>query len=741
MQPFFIAGYNQGGLVTDRKPFMLPNEAFSKLENAYVWRDRVKKREALKFLGRLRRVMGTASIGLSNVSPWSILNIYSTYVPPITPEAGAEIEPGSVIITIQAGPDIVFTDQGDGTLTSPTAGNSGTINYLNGDIVLTHTAGAGIASTASFNYYPSLPVMGIWQREITGINNEETVFFDTKYAYKFVGTGFQEFIAGTTWAATDSDFFWATNYRGILPEDRLFFVTNNLNDASDPMRYTDGSTWTNFAPLVDATHQLFQARVLIPYYGRLLALNCTEGTAIGTSVNIFNRCRFSQIGSPVAVDAWRSDTFGKGGFIDAPINEAIISATFIKNTLLVQFERSTWQLRYVGEYGLPFIWERVSSDFGSESTFSPVVFDDGILAVGDRAIVAANAVTVQRIDEQVPDLVFDIRNAELGTQRVWGVRDYQRELVFWNFSDSQLGRKFPNKVICYNYRNSTYAIFRDNVTAFGVFQPATAVTWDSTDVFWDDDDVFWDDVQIQSEFPIVVSGNQQGFIHHYGYTSEEDQSLSITGVNTTVSPNTLTITNHNLEDGEIIQVKDTIFSGTDPGINDVLYEVTRVDANTVSLATWNTSGQNYVATPVATAGTYIGGGTVTLYPRFLAQTKDLNPYLQQGNQLKIIYVDFLTENTGADTSFSIELYLNTSDAVKGNVETGNQNSETSLTSPYYVPDSDIAWHRFYATANGQFIRIVMTLDNDLMDDQTILDSGWELCAMTVWARPGSKVIF
>lgn len=759
MQPNFIAGYNSGGLVTDKKPFLLPNEAFSRLENAYVWRERVKKREALKLLGRLRRDLTVSQTSTQAGATYTDTDLLDSVR---ATEANAEIEPGSITFKIDpgGGNETIYKDNvSNGVLTyiSGTYTGSGTINYVSGAVSIAWASppGAGKTTSSILKYFPSLPVMGIWQREIAGINNEETIFFDEKYAYKFLAGGFQEFIAGTTWASSDSDFFWATNYRGSSPENRLFFVTNDLNDAADPMRYTDGSTWTDFTPAVDGTNFLLQARVLVPYYGRLLALNCTEGTVLGGGSNIFNRCRFSQIGNPVASDAWQSNIFGKGGFIDAPINEAIVSATFIKNTLLVQFERSTWQLRYVGEYGLPFIWERVSSDFGSESTFSPVIFDDGVLAVGDRAIVAASAVTVQRIDEQIPDLVFDIRNADLGTIRVWGVRDYQRELVFWNYSDAQLGRKFPNKVICYNYRNQTYAIFRDNITAFGVYQPATDdATWDSLTVLWDDNGVFWDDVQVQSQFPLTVCGNQQGFVHLYGYRTVEEQSLSITAIDLTADPIRVTIPNHNLEEGEIIQIKSMQFflAGvpTPTNLNNILYVVAeRIDVNVISLARWDTDDQIYVnlnytdfpdITPVNTA-TYIGGGTVTLYPRMFAQTKDMNPYLASGNQLKIIYVDFLTTNTGAQTSFTVELYVNTSDSVKGNVITGNRQSETYLQSPYYVPNSDIAWHRFYATANGQFIRILLTFDNDLMDDLATLDAEFELNAMTCWTRLGSKVIF
>ena len=185
------------------------------------------------------------------------------------------------------------------------------------------------------------------------MNQQQTIWFDTTYAYIWSGTQFQEFIPGTTWASTDSDFFWGFNYRGTNPQDRLFFVTNFVNTASNPIRYTDGVTWTTFVPLISATQTLFQARIIIAYYGRLLALNTWEGSTAGgagAAVNIYNRCRFSQLGNPVdQTNAWRTDVFGRGGFLDAPVNEQITGATFIKNTLVVDFENTTWQLRYVGD--------------------------------------------------------------------------------------------------------------------------------------------------------------------------------------------------------------------------------------------------------------------------------------------------------------------------------------------------------------------------------------------------------
>lgn len=739
-------------------------------------------------------------------------------------EPNAQLTPGSFSITIGA---VTLTDQGNGILTSITPGNSGTINYITGAVTIIYTPATGSATTFDLNYYPTLPVMGIPLLEQPGINVYLTLWFDTKYAYNWNGSSFQEFIPGTIWGGTDSDFFWGTNYRGVNPQDRLFFVTNFVNDAADPIRYTNGSTWTTFAPVLSAnafdsqnigsiagngstftgtlpnapiqpgsveitvagitftdptgsgtltgnpntnsgtinyatgaivlnfsptinfsgtitgitnanpgqvtsaahhlttgaqvtingvggmiqvngqtytitntgantftigvdttafgvytsggewtlttlsqtvmatyetgTDFLFQARILIPYFGRLLALNVWEGATVGSAVNIFNRCRFSQLGSPVQSDAWRSDIFGKGGFLDAPTNEMIIGATFLNNTLIVFFEKTTWQLRYVGEYGLPFIWERIASDLGSDSTFSSILFNNFILAIGDKAIINADSNTVQRIDIDIPDQIFKFQDINNGVERVGGIRDYQRELVFWNYpevGDSALNatsQVYPNRVLVYNYRNQKWAIFRESITAFGTFQNSSAVLWNSQVVRWEDQDVLWDDPDSKQGFPSIVSGNQQGYVHLYGYNTPDDASLSITAISATnygtpAQQVTLTIPNHNLELNEIIYLTGIEFiNGTTPvatSLNNSIFEVANiVDANNIIIFQWDflTQGyaQDFTFTPDPSANTYIGGGQAALYPIPNLQTKDFNIYQTKGLQTKMAYVDFL----------------------------------------------------------------------------------------------------
>jgi hypothetical protein len=689
-QQVLIGGYPGGGLTQDKKPLMLSNEAYSDLENAYVWRERTKKRDGEVPIGRLRRVFVTQSIDDSGASPWTF-NIYTKLT--ITPETNAQIEPGSVKIVIATLAD-PFVDQGNGTLTNAIAGNSGTINYMTGNVTLITTVGAGHATTISVNYFPALPVMGIIKRDAPTIGIDSTVFFDTVYAYQYNG-GFQELVVGTTWTGSNTNFFWAANYQGLSPNLRYFFVTNNnIKQGSatpyDPIRYYNNSTWTDFQPLITATVTLWQGLIIIPYYGRLLVLNTWEGTTadgVGSAANFFARCRFSQLGDATdQTNAWRVDIVGRGGFLDAPTNEAIVSAAFFRNTLIVFFEYSTWQLRYIGEYGIPFIFERISSDFGSVCTYSPIVFDQGVMTVSDRGIIQAAASGVTRLDEQIPEQVFSFEIQNNAPNFVHGIRDFEKELVYWNYLDTSNAsetQSYPNTVLVFNYRNNTWAKFRDTITCFGPSQFQFSVTWDSLTTLWESN-VSWDSVDDQQYVDYITLGTQQGFINIYQNPEAETPNgsptlyaptMAITAVDFTQNPNQITIPSHNLENGEIIYIQNTIWSGTDPGLNNMIYSVSIVDANVITLSTWNQASQSYEAVNKTSVATYLGGGIVTLFPKMNIVGKDFNPFQATGKQFKLSFIDFQMDSnilSPAITAVTVQLFVNSYMNEQANLIATNQ---------------------------------------------------------------------
>ena len=920
-QQVLIGGYPSGGLTQDRKPAMLANEAYSDLENAYVWRERTKKRDGDVPMGRLSRIFTAQSLGNSGASPWPF-NIFdfgtgvkglvtaitnanpgqvtgpdhglsngmrvtfsdvggmtqlngNTYTVTVVDannftigvdttafgvytsggvwvnavQVNAQIVPGSIVIVMGG---VTFTDQGNGTLTSLTPGNSGVINYVTGQITLTTTVAGGTVATATFSYYPSLPVMGIFKRDVATLGIDASVYFDTTYAYQYVN-GFQELVPGTTWTGTNTDFFWAANYQGANSSLRYFFVTNNnitqgAATPYDPIRFYNNSIWTTFQPILTNTPvsmmqtTLWQALILIPYYGRLLALNTWEGvtgSGVAGAANFFARCRFSQLGDPRdQTNGWRQDIFGRGGFVDAPTNESIVSVAFSRNTLIVFFEYSTWQLRYIGEYGLPFIFERISSDFGSVSTSSSIVFDQGVMNVSDRGIIQASANGVNRMDEQIPEQAYSFEIQNEAPNFVHGIRDFERELVYWNYLDTSTAsatQVFPNTVLLFNYKNNTWAKFRDSITCFGPSQFQFGITWDSLTTFWESN-VSWDNVDDQQYVDYVTSGTPNGFINIYNnpdattnqpVTTLYAPSMAITAVNFATNPNQLTVPNHNLENGEIIYIQNTIWNGTDPDLNNMIYSVTIVDVNTITLSIWNFVFQNYDAVNITSTATYLGGGIITLFPKMNIVGKDFNPFQAAGKQFKLSFIDFQMDSnllSPAIAATTIQLFVNSYLGEQANLIAANQellnssqnvgfitnatqanpcqitspdhslitgaliyianvqgmtqiNSSPSMgiytitvvdsnnftlnntnstgftpytkggiwnTSPVngqtYISGSEYAWYRFYSTQFGQYLRVAMTYDDNLMNQLATHQSPMEMNAMNLWFREGGRLI-
>jgi len=285
-------------------------------------------------------------------------------------------------------------------------------------------------------------------------------------------------------------------------------------------------------------------------------------------------------------------------------------------------------------------------------------------------------------------------------------------------------------------------------------QNAEAILWGSDIILWGNQDVTWDDPVSQSEFANIVIGNQQGFVHYYNdRIMMNDPNLTITNVTSSANILQMEIINHNLTDGELIYVTALSFVDTATGripqatdLNNNIYSIGFIDSNNIRLFKWNTSSlpHQYVTdfsyTPDLSTSTYVGCGTAALLPVMKIQSKDFNPYLKSGGQLKMSYIDFLTDVEAAGI-VSISVFVNTSLASQSNILTGNKHINTDQQEPYYIPKADYSWHRFYQTCAGQFVRVQVSYDNDLLNTVDTHLSEYILNAMTLWVRPGGKVIF
>lgn len=755
-QPLYIAG-NKTGLVQERENFLLPSDAYPVLENIYVFRERLKRKQGTELLGRLRRKFSASSLGATGASPWSF-NIYSTLAAPITGEPNAEIEVGSV--TIVLGGAITFTDGGDGTLSSVTPGNSGTINYASGDVVLTHTGGG--AATITFNYFPGLPCMGLLDRELNNVNSEQLVAFDTKYAYNY-SSGFQEFISGTTWSGTNSDFFWSTNY-WVTPgasNKKLFWVTNFSGSGGDPIRYTDDSVWIDFAPTIDSSsNKLTQCLILLPFRGRLVAFNTFEGTSLGASAQYRQRIRWAAIGNPisdistlfpaasdVSADAWRDDIRGKGGFLDIPTAENIIAVGQVRDNLIVYTERSTWQLRYTGRSIAPFQIERVNSELGAESTFSAVQFDTSLVGIGDKGIVECDSYKSERIDVKIPDFVYSINNQGESLKRIHGIRDFQKRLAYWCYpydpeENESSTFKYPNRRLVYNYENDSWAIFVDSFTCFGIFQNPSSLKWEDIPYPWLSQNIPW--IGRLALFPSLIGGNQQGFVSYLDVQATNDVSLEIKDITMPLGPTLINSPDHNLFDNQIIEISN-IPSGTGyASLNDTKFRVSVSDEDNFNLYAFNTTTSKFDILQEDTAQTYIGGGRISVKDNFKVVSKKFN-FLEEGQAFQLGHIDILMNDT-SEGEITLNVYQDYNDQQPINQSPENETTagaadlffnSTVLTSNEGGANGSKNWHRVYCNVRGSFITIEWTLNDDQMNGNS-QRSDVQIDAQIVWSRKAGK---
>ncbi len=763
---FLIAPINTG-LQTDLKPWLIANDAYQKLDNAYVFRGRVRKRFGGRYSGtgwtddlteplfsRLRVNIGTTD-GAGDFP--------ATAVPTAVGAIGQQFSIGDQIFTVYQANGAMFEVNGTGT---------GTFNTATGSVTFT-----GADANTDIFWYPALPVMGITQYETLLMNENQSFAFDTKFAYKYVGSWVRD--GDAIWHGDDTDFFWTTNWQGLTDEQFVMFVTNfqasvptpaPLTD--DPIWYYDGTNWLNYVNQVTLAAGTFNytiirgdgsylltSRILLPFKDRLIALNTIEYNAdTGNNEKYVNRCRFTINGSPfatttvtvgadianasyawleprqtwsVTVGAATATVVGKGaGFIDAPTDEEIISAEYIKDRLIVYFEKSTWELVYTGNQVQPFVFQKINTELGADATFSTVPFDQSVLAIGNVGVHSCSGTNVLRIDEKIPDEIFEIKKDENGVERVAGIRDYYAELVYWTLPTAT-AVKYPNKVLCYNYRDSAWALFDDCITTWGYFEQQPGVTWASTSLTWAEFNDTWGSGPLQANFRQVIAGNQQGYIFIVDSKVTRNAAvMSITNMTQSGNSIQLVIVDHGLLSGEFISVEK--LSGvtiTHDGDDQTIFKVFDViDDDTILIGD---DDHQLVLT-----GTYAGGAVSARVSNLNILSKRWNPYIDQGRNFYLARIDFAVDKT-TDGEVTVDYYpsgSNLSMLEQGNggtFGTGTLMGTGVLeTSPYalypFEQQQELLWHPVYFQTDGQTVQIRIFMNDDQMIEPLIAWSDFVL---------------
>ncbi len=773
---FFIAPFDSSsGIVTDLKPWLIPDNAFLNLQDAYVFRGRVRKRFGNQWLGnssfatRLRISIGTTD-GSGNFSGYVPRTISNTVI--TTPAIGQQFSISTTTFTVtfvNSGVDnLLRSDNSASTATFNTALSSGQV-IINGSVI-----------NSTVYYYPCLPVMGLCDYDVPGggISTEVTFAFDENYAYCRTNGGWDRLAgAGSTgadwWLGSDINFFWSVNWVNVTAADTVLFVSNNntteyvaTTHPVSTLRYWSQALmqWNVFRPQLDnVPNFLNNALMLVVFKNRLVALNTWEGQETNASTftnypgtNYQARARWSNALSPLSANSWNVNIPNNGGGKDAPTTEKIISCEFVKDRLIVYFERSTYELVYNNNYVDPFSWQKINTELGVESTFSTIPFDRVCIGVGNVGIHACNGANVERIDNTIPEVVFNIHDESNGVQRIFGIRDYDIEMIYWTFPDTNgtsTAFPYPNRILVYNYKTGTWAFFNESITCFGYFQAqlnngeAIGASWDSESILWDDD-VTWGAGSNQPLFRRVIAGNNQGwtFFCNPEFTHNE-ATLSITNVVISSGSYVATVTsvNHNLRQGDYVyidSVSPQTGSNYDLLLNEEIFEVSPSGTATPTSNTF-TILLDY-SSPVPT-GSYGGGGQITRVADINILTKQYNFYAEAARNAAFMKAEFMVDRTDygqITVDYLISSAGNSMVAAQGLSGSGvgtNVLSSAPYPSINFEQYQERLWHPVYFQGNGEVIQLNFYMSPAQLLDNNVRISDFQLHAMVFFVTPTSRL--
>lgn len=560
------------------------------------------------------------------------------------------------------------------------------------------------------------------------------------------------------------------------------YLTSRSDTTKDCIRWYDGDPtggspptpttalgWVNFMPplsngsfsiadLPAAQYYLAGARLIVPFKDRLLFIGPVVQTSTGSPIYLQDTIIYSQNGTPYYTSSfaystvtftpsssttyrplllpanqtsqpmafWENQT-GFGGYQEVGISQPITTVSSNEDVLILGSTTRQMRLVYSGNDIVPFNIYTINSELGSGSTFSSINMDRGVITTGSRGFILTSQVGTQRIDLEIPDEIFQFKLTGNGTERVTAQRDYINEWIYFTYPSNNSNYSFPTQTLMYNYRDESWALFKETYTSYGVFRKQTGDTWSTlTNFTWEEWNDAWNSGENTLLQPEVIGGNAQGFVMIKSEGTGEDPSGYISDID---ASSVVTSVNHCLNNGDYIVISGAL--GTiSSEVNGKIFSVANATSNAFTL------------NPTVTSGTYLGSGVFTrMYvPRI--QTKQFPVAWGMARKTRIGPQQYLFSRTD-NGQITLQIFLSqdaddpyNSDVVVPNSSINNslvytnvlytcpESTNLGLTAPNVNlqmvtgPQQAQIWHRMNTSLLGDTVQIGFTLSDTQMRDTT-----------------------
>lgn len=334
------------------------------------------------------------------------------------------------------------------------------------------------------------------------------------------------------------------------------------------------------------------------------------------------------------------------GILSADTYELMKGTQILGDIIIMNFQRSNWTLEKTRDAFNPYFVRKIPSVLGTDATFSAVSYNYEVKSLGKSGMVTTDGRQSLRFDNKLPFFTRD--NIDQGEYELsYGGFDRENSQFLFSYRSnlSSLSDVTQDKVLVYNYEESTFSIFDLRFSVFGHSDVGANLTWDDIDETyddswktWDTTEDIWDRIGVEESVYKTLAGDNEGFVYDMNQ-DYDDYFVNITNI-TQAANAVLTV------DASAFKVGDEVFIDFVSGMTEI-----NKKSGTVKTAT-NTSLTVDIDTRDFSA--YTAGGAISKYIDFEVKFAPFNPYRDKGKRCYISHIDVLFDSYSGPVT--VDLY-------------------------------------------------------------------------------------
>lgn len=443
--------------------------------------------------------------------------------------------------------------------------------------------------------------------------------------------------AGGFGITSDAHYVSGTTYFTKSGSQRFIFCSEGMSD----IYYYDGTDVRSFtqddpdyaAPSAGA---LTRATHVIWFGERLNFLTPVIAGATNPQAVLYSGIRDS---------SGNGDKFNVpgSGIISADTYEILKGGLILGDVIVLKFQRSDWTLEKTRDAFNPYFVRKIPSVLGTDAGFSPVNWNYEIKSVGNTGLITTDGRQSKRFDNKIPYFASDNIDQNKLAYVTGGFDRINGQFLF-SYVDANTEADTQDKVLSYNYEESTFSINDQRFSVFGQTDAGTNLTWDDIDetikpswARWDTTEEIWDEIGTTVNTQKTLAGDDLGFVYqiNQGY---DDYFVAISNI-TQASSAVVTVSE------SAFQVGDRVIFENVEGMTEINNLIGTVTAATTTSITVNIDSSLFTA--------YSANGTLSKTISFMGKMAPFNPYRNQGRQCYISHIEVLLETQSSAVNMDI----------------------------------------------------------------------------------------